>query len=365
MPLQERSVSDRSRGIPGASVSRVDEVLRSTRMPRLFLFTVASASLAAACLMTIDESRVGEGLDDERPDATTVGGPDALTPIQTKKDAEVAQTLDDGGKSCSSGLTLCPDDVCYDTTGELAHCGGCNVVCAPNQLCRASACVAPSSCKELLARAPTTPTGVSNLTIGGKVVPAFCDMTTDGGGYTLVFRLSQGQPGDPYALLTGAPVNDEVPEDVTPQVRPKHYVSRALAGWNKDFPVEKAIVRLVRNDGYVLREIEFDAKGSTNQSWFAKNKVLKSPWTDLGGSDEGLFTPTGHADEQRRFFVNRPYNTCDTDEGWLVVHGSKAGAICAYENPAENIRIYYAPGATAHRWSSGVPEAASFAVFAR
>jgi hypothetical protein len=342
------------------------DMLSTLSMRRVLVSSIAAGALTA-CLMSIDESKIGLGDDDDEPDqvndSSTVK-PDVSTPTPTK-DAEVSTVLPDGGRSCSAGLSLCPDDICYDTTGELANCGSCGTVCAQNQVCRASKCVPPSSCKELLARAPSTPTGVTNLTIGGKILPAFCDMTTDGGGYTLVFRLSQGQPGDPYALFTGGPQNDDVPEEVTPQVRPKHYVSRLLSSWGADFPVEQVRVRLLNNVGGVLRELAFDSKSSTRENWFAKGKVVASPWTDLSGADMGFFAPAGHPAEQRRFFIHRAYNTCDTDEGWLVVHGTKEPVVCSYESPSQNIRILYAPGATAQRWSTGVPEASSFAVFAR
>ncbi|HVH45591.1 MAG TPA: fibrinogen-like YCDxxxxGGGW domain-containing protein [Labilithrix sp.] len=338
-------------------------------MRRFLIFSMPACALTA-CLLSIDESKIETGTENtKRSDSsTTTTTPsvriDSSTPPQTK-DAEAPLVLPDGGRACSEGLTLCPDDVCYDTTGELANCGTCGNVCPANQLCRASKCVPPSSCKELLARAPGTSTGVTNLTIAGTVLPAFCDMTTDGGGYTLVFRLSRGQPGDPYALLKGNALNDDVSVEATPQVRTKHYVSRLLAGWNIDFPVEQVRVRLLNDAGDLLRELSFDGKGTTRESWFSKAKLLTSPWNDVSAADTGFFAPAGHPDEQRRFFIHRPYKTCEEDEGWLVVHGSKAPTVCAYENPGANIRIYYAPNATAHRWSTGVPEASSFAVFVR
>lgn len=43
-----------------------------------------------------------------------------------------------------------------------------------------------ASCAAMLAEKPSTPSGTYNIAIGGANVPTYCDMATDGGGWTLV-----------------------------------------------------------------------------------------------------------------------------------------------------------------------------------
>lgn len=340
---------------------------RSRRAFRRVVYAAFAASLLTACLLTIDETKIGASPDDDEDDGSSET--DATTSRPPVRDAEPSVETPDGARACSAGLTLCDDDICYDTTGDNVRCGSCTKSCEQNQVCIASKCVPPTSCKELLARAPGTPSGVTQLTLGGTAVPAFCDMTTAGGGWTLVFRVSQGIPGDVYGLFKGGPVNDTDAVEVTPQVRPKHYVSRALGDWNVGFKVDEVRARLYSSTAVQLRELAFDGKGSDRENWFSFARHVKnsSGW-DLTGIEAGFFTAKGHEAEKRNFFVTTPYSTCTADKGWLVVHGTNTGTItCPYEqSAAANVRIYYSPQAAAEVWSDGSPEnAASFAVFAR
>lgn len=301
---------------------------------------LCSATALAACLMTIDESKIGQ--------AASVDG--ALPPNESTDAAKEDAPL----PTCGDGI---------DIRKDLRHCGACDHPCSDKEVCREGTCVTPGSCKELHASRPEAATGVHDLMSGGTVVPAFCDMETDGGGFTLVYRVSAGVSGNPDELFSGPEVNDQLAAEATFLPTKVHYVSRLLAHWNLDFVVERARARLVDEAGAILRDLVFDARGSSRTSFFAKDKLLENPWTDLANAF--YFSAGGHKEAKRHFFIHKNYSTCDQDEGWLVVHGTFEFPPCDYEKPANLIRIYYAPGMTAQRWVTAMPEARAFSILAR
>jgi hypothetical protein len=73
-------------------------------------------------------------------------------------------------------------------TNDAANCGSCGHACAAGEICGGSSCVAPPSCREILALDQNSPDGVYTIDpdgAGGNApVQVWCDMTTDGGGWT-------------------------------------------------------------------------------------------------------------------------------------------------------------------------------------
>ncbi len=49
------------------------------------------------------------------------------------------------GIDCPQGLTLCSDDICYDTQNFHEHCGDCNTTCAAGEYCAGGHCCASGS----------------------------------------------------------------------------------------------------------------------------------------------------------------------------------------------------------------------------
>src|SRR5262249_36198930 len=92
----------------------------------------------------------------------------------------------------------------------------------------------PDSCKAALLQDPNTPSGVLTLALPGGSAPIYCDMTTDGGGWNLVYKLSKGVSAAAATLWEGATPQNEMDTsllDLQPSASP--YLSRLVTSyWN-------------------------------------------------------------------------------------------------------------------------------------
>lgn len=107
-------------------------------------------------------------------------------------------------------------------------------------------------------------------------------------------------------------------------------------------------VVLYKNNSEAL-SITFNATGTDNINWFAKNRSTESPWTDLGSEPQNIFSNIDpHAHLGRSFHINRNYGGCPKDAGWLLVTEGKP---CEYEKKLPPIVILYSKLHNYTKWN--------------
>ncbi len=119
------------------------------------------------------------------------------------------------GVACDDGNPCTSNDVCLGGVckGQDDQCAGitvgqaCAVTtdCPASTICASGACALPASCLDLLHARPGLPDGVYLIDPDGgstsDALPAFCDMTTDGGGWTAL--TANGDNSVDYTISTG------------------------------------------------------------------------------------------------------------------------------------------------------------------
>ena len=112
--------------------------------------------------------------------------------------------------------------------------------------------------------------------------------------------------------------------------------------------IAQVVVVLYKGGAEVVRMV-FDGHLSRKNSWFTKQRLAFSPYTDLKTSSTNYFGIQGH--KTREWFINKNYGGCGKDAGWLVFYSPGLG--CSWE-PKTKIQIKYSRTNKAQNWSNGM-----------
>ncbi|CAH1238943.1 HMCN1 [Branchiostoma lanceolatum] len=128
-----------------------------------------------------------------------------------------------------------------------------------------------------------------------------------------------------------------------------HNKCPVLEFWDS-LTVKRVKITLEASDGD--KKFIFDGLGSDKNSWFSKSRLISSPYTDISTEPQNVFSITGDNNAQRRFYINRNYNSCPGDRGWLVVADGGPSGICSWEraSTSEHPHVLYSKQSTNVVW---------------
>nr|XP_034318179.1 uncharacterized protein LOC105337979 isoform X1 [Crassostrea gigas] len=95
--------------------------------------------------------------------------------------------------------------------------------------------------------------------------------------------------------------------------------------------IKKVKIEL-NTEGKTVAFIEFDGRGSNSLNWFHNSRIIKTSWTDMQKSGSyNVFSIDKVTRAGRHFYINKKYNGCPGDEGWLVVTDTNGSKPCTWE----------------------------------
>lgn len=253
-------------------------------------------------------------------------------------------------EACDSANGCCALD-CAAVRPNATPCAGCTATATTACVgCWEGACLGyVSPCQDILDRMPNAESGVytiSQSVTGTTTIPVLCDMTTRGGGWTMVYKKSAAAVGDASDLWFGPARSATVAEVLNRSRSTLDYVSPYIGALWPAFT--EARVEVITGT-VAARWIEFDLRDSDSQNWYRPMRVTASDWTDLPTDDtwengQGRFFSI-EGSGPRDFYINNNWGGCQFDRGWIMITRS---SFCFWEGRTADFpsEIIYSIGTT-------------------
>ncbi|XP_014679365.1 PREDICTED: uncharacterized protein LOC106819231 [Priapulus caudatus] len=65
--------------------------------------------------------------------------------------------------------------------------------------------------------------------------------------------------------------------------------------------------------------VDFNGVDSNKVNWFSQDRIMRSSFSDLPYSEPMQYASIAGSGQHRRFFLQKSYETCATDAGWMVI----------------------------------------------
>jgi len=204
----------------------------------------------------------------------------------------------------------------------------------------------------------------------GDVLPKY-DVFGDGNSWEMAFRGMAGVGTSVYDTYITPQTGciEYTCLDLNNLTCPDHYRNNEiLDNWSSQNITEVAFV--IYDGGAVVKWMKFDAAGTTYLNWYSKGKLTNNSWDDLAITHTNYFSVAGHANDDRRFFVNSNYFGCPNDHGWFCAVDRSTRLVCSWEkrwvSSSPIPQFIYSADSNKVNWQRGNVAAADFiAIFTR
>ncbi|XP_020603074.1 uncharacterized protein LOC110042078 [Orbicella faveolata] len=262
---------------------------------------------------------------------------------------ENANFHDQQGATFSMLLTPCDVNPCMNGGTCYPAEGKYDFKCACASAFSGKTCAkAYKSCAELFDAGFTEDGVYQILSDKSEIINIYCDQSSWGGGWTMVFKLVSGVSADIYQLWTSA---DSLNENKTEALNVNssfkgHYKNHFVQNWQTANPKEARVALYNINDSKAeILSLVFNATKSSKLNWFSRDRLTHSPWPDLYTGRIRGFDLQGCCG--RNFYIFRRQGGCPNDYGWLVVTSNN----CAWETRFPSRTVLYSNRTTVIHWN--------------